>query len=33
MLTFIVGALCGAMIGGFLVAMVVAASDRGDGDE
>lgn len=33
MLTFIVDALCGAMVGAFLVALIVAASDRGDGDE
>lgn len=32
MLTFVVGVLFGAMVGAFLVALVVAASDRGDED-
>ena len=33
MLTFVVGVLCGTMIGGFMVALVVAASDRGDEED
>lgn len=32
MLMFLVGMMFGAMIGAFLVALVVAASDRGDED-
>lgn len=32
MLTFLVGMLFGAMVGAFLVALVVADADRGDED-
>lgn len=33
MLTFLVGMMFGAMIDGFMVALVVAASDRGDDED